>query len=151
MGAEQSQPQPQQNDPADPPLPLPPPAQAAAVAPDPAPLIAAPHKYDPERFTEPVDESWICAICTEVPVAPPNLPCGHLFCQPELRQLVKKQCPTCRISSPAGGQSSRLPHGQHLVHRSQDLFNQAPVRSGTGTGRGYSSVSWVLNVFESAI
>jgi len=63
---------------------------AAALKPQP------PIKYSSEQFIDGVDEEWICAICTDVPVAPPNLPCPHLFCLHELQQLATKECPTCR-------------------------------------------------------
>jgi len=89
------------------------PSYPAAAAPAPAPALPTqlsaagsfPLRDRVERFVEEVENEWICTMCQEVPVSPPNLPlCGHLFCQHELRewtetQLRKKQplrCPNCR-------------------------------------------------------
>lgn len=39
-----------------------------------------------------------CAICTHVAFAPPNLPCGHLYCRTCVERVPDARCPQCRES-----------------------------------------------------
>lgn len=82
----------------------PPPVAAVAVAPailSAANLPAA----EPRRLTTYERLSFVsaaavepcaCAVCSNAAFAPPNLPCGHLYCRSCLQGLRSALCPQCR-------------------------------------------------------
>ena len=94
-------------------------AAAAAAA---AAKIAT--EREKEKGRKERENSWICAVCTDIMSSPATLPCGHSFCLGCVRAAlsVREECPACRAKA-----SKTLPLAVNTIVRAMIADNDGPA------------------------